>query len=565
MSVARRPQTPTARVRITLTRHFFASFFRLTFLDDAGEESFKRALIFLLAGLVAAGLFVARLYLGKYQGLWPGTAAEAAIIQADRLFAIAIAMWTIGVITVLTSASLYPDELDFRVLIVLPIRRSQVFLAKCFAIARFIGVIVSVSVGALSLPLAIITSGRLPGEPVLIAVATVVLGATAGCWFMMAAVMTAQGLTALALPRRMQRRAAIWLQTAMMAALILALPLLLRTSALWRVLENPPRWLMALPPVWFLGVADSLLLANTPAATTWSRIGVTATAVVTILAVVSYLLVYRRFDQTLLRYSDRHRPVWRIASPWKASPHPSTRAVHAFISATVWRSGLHNMVWLMVAAVGAALATSSMIGAHGLSQRWVVQAALGVPFTLIAGAVVGLRTAFLLPVNLRAGWVFRFHEADSTRPHQLNAVYRQALLLGVVIPALLSLPIVAQHIGWQSAAALLPVTILIGTAFVEAMCLTWRRVPFTCTFLFAKRPPAFTFAFLIGVFGWFVFIGASILNVARGGVVLWFVVVMPLTMIAASLRWWRRQDWGRWPLEFEDYAPDGMDALRLEH
>ena len=39
-----------------LTRHFFQDFFRLSFLDDAGEESFRRVIIGLLAGFVALGL-----------------------------------------------------------------------------------------------------------------------------------------------------------------------------------------------------------------------------------------------------------------------------------------------------------------------------------------------------------------------------------------------------------------------------------------------------------------------------------------------------------------------------
>lgn len=564
MNGERRRRTQVARARATLTRHFFASFFRLTFLDDAGEESFKRALLFLLVALVGAGLFVARLYIGKYNGL-PDADAIAAVIQADRLFAIALAMWTTAVVTVLTSGSLYPDALDFRVLMALPIARNQVFLAKCLALARFVGVIISVSVGALSLPLAIITSGRLRGEPPSMAVAAVLLGATAGCWFVVAAVMAIQGVTALLVPRHMQRRVAIWQPTAMMAGLVLGLPFLLRTSALWRVLPTPPSWLTVLPPVWFFGLADMWLPTRMLATTTWSAIATVATAAVTVLASASFTLVYRRFDETLLRHSDRHGATWRVAPPWAALQHPSTRAVQAFISATVWRSGLHNMVCLMIAASGAALATSSLINAQGLAQRWVIQSALGVPFTLMAGAVVGIRAAFLLPANLRAGWIFRFAEADSSRPHQLNAVYRHMVTMGVAIPALLSLPLVAHHIGTRSAVAVLPATVLLGTTFVEALCLTWRRVPFTCTFLFAKRPPAVTFAFLAAVFGWFVFIGAAILNVARAGVVQWFIVMVPLALIAATLRWWRRQDWGRWPLEFEDYAPDGMDALRLEH
>ena len=50
----------------SLARHFFQGFFRLSFLDDAGEESFRRVIIGVLAGFLAFGLWLPRLFSQKY-------------------------------------------------------------------------------------------------------------------------------------------------------------------------------------------------------------------------------------------------------------------------------------------------------------------------------------------------------------------------------------------------------------------------------------------------------------------------------------------------------------------
>ena len=78
-----------------LTRHFFQGFFRLSFLDDAGEESFKRAIAGALAGVVAFGLFLSRLYIRKYAGL--SADLYHVMLPADQLLMISVSMFTVAV------------------------------------------------------------------------------------------------------------------------------------------------------------------------------------------------------------------------------------------------------------------------------------------------------------------------------------------------------------------------------------------------------------------------------------------------------------------------------------
>ena len=234
-----------------------------------------------------------------------------------------------------------------------------------------------------------------------------------------------------------------------------------------------------------------------------------------------------------------------------------------FIATTVRRSGLHQLIVYSLTAVGVALAMNRWLGAVGLRERWVVAAALCVPFTLMAGVVIGLRTSLLVPTNLRAGWIFRFLEDASTRGHQLTAVRRSLFVAGVVWPSLLSVPVHALSLGWTTALTLAPLTLLIGWLFTEVACLDWRRIPFTCTFLFGKRPPAFTIAMAIIVFGAFVSLSAALLDTARAGLLPWLLIALLVAPVGLALRQYRLQNWGDYPLEFEDYLPDGIETLRL--
>jgi hypothetical protein len=73
----------------------------------------------------------------------------------------------------------------------------------------------------------------------------------------------------------------------------------------------------------------------------------------------------------------------------------------------------------------------------------------------------------------------------------------------------------------------------------------------------------YTVFWIVLIFGWFVFLGTSLLFVASSGLVPWLIVATISLAVDLALRSYRRRTWGRWPLEFEDYLPDGLDALRL--
>ena len=70
-------------------------------------------------------------------------------------------------------------------------------------------------------------------------------------------------------------------------------------------------------------------------------------------------------------------------------------------------------------------------------------------------------------------------------------------------------------------------------------------------------------ALLIFVFGWFVFLSASMLDAARTGLIPWLLIALLVGPAGLALRQYRLQHWGDYPLEFEDYPPDGIETLGL--
>ena len=548
----------------TLVGHFLRSFFRLQFLDDAGQESFKRALFGLLTSAIGIGLFLSRLYMWKYKHLSFSTPDLDRIVFADRLFIVAAPMLVTAAAIALIAPSIFPNELDFRILMALPLSRCRIFTAKFAALLAFAIVAIVVPTISIAWPLSLIVSGRIAGQSRALATITSLLSALWAAGFAVVAIVALQGLVVGAAPRRWFHRASIGLQSTAVAGLVIALPFVGRLPGLWRMLDQRSDHLTAIPPAWFLGAAQRWLGDEGYYDPRLAPIAMVSTILAVSISIAAALAAYTRFDQAMSRSTSLYVPAWWNRSlHWFGRRHSPSEAVRDFTSLTIRRSSIHQLVVAVVFAVGAALAANSLLDSVHLEGRWLARAILAAPFALMAGALVGFRTTLLIPTNLRAAWIFRVTEQAGTRPQQLNAVRRGMFVSAVALPTMLGLPVIGGQFGVAKALGLVPITLLIGWAFVEAVCMDWRRIPFTCTFLFAKRPPVYTLFLVVLIFGWFVFLATTFLFVASSGLRPWLIVAAVMFTLNLTLRRYRLRTWGRWPLEFEDYLPDGLDALRL--
>ena len=142
---------------VVLTRHFFASLFDFGFLSDDGAEALKRAMLGSLAVALALGALLVRVFMAKYAELSAGPLeAYQQAVMADHAFLMAVPMWFVAAAIGLVGESLFPNQLDFRILMAEPLSRPTIFGAKLAALLLFAGLFVAGTHLALA-PLAALT------------------------------------------------------------------------------------------------------------------------------------------------------------------------------------------------------------------------------------------------------------------------------------------------------------------------------------------------------------------------------------------------------------------------
>ncbi len=459
-----------------------------------------------------------------------------------------------AVFGLLGAPTVFPTELDHRVLLHLPVVRRTVFVAKGSAFCVFASACIAVSIGTLAWPTLLIlptTVGHDGG---------VTMAAVAGSGFVILSLTALQGLFRSIAPIRRQSEWSAQVQPWLLGGVICVLPFALRASALWTVIGDPPAWVRALPPVWFWALGSWAQGDRTPEITQLAGIAVSGLGGALVTTMLGGLVAYRRLDPGV----SGHRAGWRrINRPVDIGGEGPAAAVRTFVRLTLARSTLHQFVFRVGIAVGMALAANGILGSHGLRERWIVRAALDVPFSLMAGALVGLRLAFLLPAHHRAGWIFRLTERAEDRPSQLDAVRRILFERGMVLPITLALPVVLGYFDLSHVPSLGTIIVAVGWAAVEVATLDWRRIPFTCTFLFGKRPPALTVCAAVLVFGWGVFAATTLAVMTLQGALGWAAAMTVTAGTAWLVRKQRLESWGSAPFEFEDEVPRESDWLHL--
>jgi hypothetical protein len=567
--------TPIAdRLSVRLTRHFFSSLFDLGFLSDAGVQSFTRLILGFCAVFLALGLLLVRIFMEKY-GSMDGESSEqyVAAVIADHTFLIAVPMWIVAFVAILIGHAVFPDETDFRVLMALPITRRLVFGAKLAALALFAAVFIAAAQVALA-PLFVLTAMRSFAEGTFALSAVAHATATLlGSAFSILAVIAAQGVMLIGAPRGQLVAFAAGLRSAMLCGLVISLPLLIRLPGQSRALREGAFWVNLAPPAWFMGLERFLLGDRSAHMIQMATLAIVAFAVATGVAATSYALLYQRFDRVMARPSGGVQSWRERGATWRGTwrtRRPVLSAIRAFTWLTLRRSVMHQGIIVALGAVGLGLAVNTFIRADYFQwlatgsppSRDLVIAAIWATFPLIFVAVLAVRTALLVPVELKANWIFRIIEQDDRRVDQLKAGLRTAMTLGVVVPALLVAPVQWTVIR-QDVFAVLASTILWGWLFVEILMRDWGRIPFTCSYIPGKGFLPQTILKGLGSFVAFTTLGTALARFATFGfpVVLYFEAVVLIGAVA--LAWRRLTIWQHTILAFEDDLPTDVNPLRL--
>ena len=554
-----------------LTGHFFHALFDFGVFTEEGADAFIRVILGLIALLISLGLLLVRIYVKKYAVLSAAATAEpyAHAVLADSTLAIALPMWIIALATVLVSGSLFPDETDFRVLTPLPIRRNVVFGAKLLALALFAGIFTLAGHVALTLFVMRISVSRwATSAPALGVLAFWMAGVPASA-FAVVAVVAINGLLMTCAPRRHLRAVSAAVRSGMLATLVLALPFIFALPAQGLRFAQHSRLLLLAPPAWFMGL-ERVLLGNRDAYfLQLTRLAAGAWGVAAVIAVSSYVVLYRRFDRVVLRSFGVPKRRRRCR---RALEHPVRTTVRDFTAATFRRSPLHQGVVIGLSACGLALAIDGLVRAGVMpwfeelhaSCREILSGVAALPFPLIIVLGIAARTALALPIEPKANWIFRMTEDAAIRVDELRAAERVLTLVAAFIPVALTLPLQAVVAGPRALVSA-AITAMVGFLWVEALLWDWRRIPFTCSYMPGKHSVAQSF-----VIGLTLFVvvnnGGSALETATlraSSSVVGLIGAAVLTVPVLAFRRRRRRKWREMPLVFDDELPSDVQCLRL--
>jgi hypothetical protein len=422
-----------------LTSHFFHALFDFGVFTQEGADAFVRVIIGLMSLLITFGLLLVYMFGQKYAALsaaWSGESYATALL-ADTTLAIALPMWIVAFVTVLVSHSLFPDDTDFRVLIPLPIGRGVVFGTKLLALALFAGLFTLTSHAAVTPLVMLISAGRWAVDPPPLAVLAFWVAGVAGSAFALLAIVAVNGLLITCTPRDRVRAAASAMRTAMLGILVVALAFVIALPAQDVRFARHSRLLLLAPPAWFMGLNRVLLAHGDPYFVRLTHLAGWGVVSAGVVAVASYVTLYRRFDRVMLR--SFAVSIGRWSRPG-AGETPARAAVRDFTAATLRRSALHQGVVTGLSACGVALALNSLLRNGALSwvegsevsSRGVVAAAAWIPFPLIAVLGIAARASLALPVEPEANWVFRMTEDTTLRSDQLHAAERVITLFASV-------------------------------------------------------------------------------------------------------------------------------------
>ena len=477
---------------VVLTRHFFASLFDFGFLSDDGAEALKRAMLGSLAVALALGGLLVRVFMAKYSELSaePLDVYQQAVM-ADHAFLMAVPMWFVAAAIGLVGESLFPNQLDFRILMAEPLSRPTIFGAKLAALLLFAGLFVAGTHVALA-PLATLTMLGMvrTGSFVISALAFAVSSALASL-FAALAIVAVHGALMLCAPRARLVAFSSMVRSATIGTLLLSLPFVARLPAVDRAFAADAWWLRLVPPAWFVGLERWLV--GDVRLSALAALAAAGTVAVLVVSVVSYVLLYRRFDRVTLEpavsrradASDRSLARWNGRSPVR-------HAIGRFIAITIRRSPLHQglVVGLLAAAGGFVL--NSLLNASGWhdpietrQKRALINTLLWAPMTMIFLAVPAMRLALWIPLDLRSNWVFRMTEDEAGRAEVAAANVRAVWALAVALPLALIGPLQWWVLG-PSVFAVLIVEMSIGWLLVEWAMADWQRIPFTCAYFPAR-------------------------------------------------------------------------------
>jgi hypothetical protein len=465
---------PIDQVR-AMTRAFLARFFENEI--TSATDDLKTAFFWLVAFLAAPGFLLPVMMGFRWQLIERihGSEALALLSRADKTLYIGFVMIATAALTAIAWNSLLGDRRDALVLGVLPVRPVSIVGARLCALAVYM-----VGIGVAMNALASITFGMgLAGHKtfgfavhIMIAHFTATV-ASSVCIFLW--VTGVQGIVLAVLGPRIFSRAAPVMQVLLVGGIVggfLSLPVIagsvVDTLAGHGGSVHP--WILATPPLWFLGVYEWVLGARDPALRHLASTAAEGLGAGALATVVTYPIAYRRIVIAAVEQGGGYTraPATRALAAWytRLTGHGShVRAVTQFLLAALGRVEANRFV--LAATLGVVVAWVmpgwlSMASSRPEAPRVLL---LSVSYSAMVFLVFGLNIAAALPTDQKSAWMFEV--TPPGRRHARAALERTMVLFAVFPSLVIFLPLYWALWGGAFAAFHGVFMLLMGMLVVE--------------------------------------------------------------------------------------------------
>jgi hypothetical protein len=467
---------------------------------DSGASEMDVSLGVILILLAMPGVMISLLLFEKFATLIRWMRGEGAFDPfiatiPDEYFFIVLSMVITGAATIWRWDSLFLDRRDYLNIVPLPVSLRRIFFSSLAAIL-LLAALLTIDVNAASFilfPVAVV--GAQDSLSLFLRFgaghAITVILASAFSFFAVFAVI---GLLMAMLPYALFRRISLYVRF-FIALCFLALLATSFTvpSFLPEMERGATNAIRALPPVWFLGINQTLGgRGNDPFFATMTRAALLALGISLTVAVLSYALSFRRsfirIPETAevgpLPRSQFHLLPVGLFDRATLRDLPQRACFH-FITRTLLRSEAHLQIAAAFVAMGLVVSVQSLASAfHGNAMTALHHPSediLAIPFILSFCIIIGIRLAFEIPSDLRANWVFAVWIDPNVL--QTRSIARKILLTFSLVP-LVPICFVSSAILWGFGVAVLHTAIFAACtmAFIELLLLRFRKIPFTCSY-----------------------------------------------------------------------------------
>ncbi|HLG95673.1 MAG TPA: alpha/beta hydrolase [Bryobacteraceae bacterium] len=436
----------------------------------------------------------------------------------DQEFLIGTTIAVVGMFTVFAWDSVFPNRRDSLVLGALPIRPGIIFRAKIAAIATGLGM----SIVALNAATGLAYPFAIGGVRTFFAY-WITMGA-AGLWIF-STLLAAQGVSALLFSYRRFLKTSNVLQVSAFFSVLGAY--FLTPGPLDMDLSHGiPIAARRLPSFWFLGLFQRVNGSQQPWFAPLANRALLWLLISSGVAIFSYALSYYRTTRRVLEEPDiipadraHAGSRWLNWAAARLAAKPLDRAMLLFIQRTLVRSRAHRNLLAAFMGLGLAIclvfAKSLLYGnsrMYALARHYGYQPPhwyemntpmMAAGFILLFLAIFGTRTAFALPVALKANWIFRIAAVHSPRAY--FAAVRKVMFTLIAAPIWIAAAVFYLSVwdGPEPAGHVL-ILLAVGYAMVEWSLAEFRKMPFACAYMPGEsnlriKLPVYGAAFLFAV------------------------------------------------------------------